>query len=112
MGYDVHITRAADWSENAGHEITAAEWMAVVRADGELVPDPKLGPYAVRWSKTAWIDWFDGNVFTTDPDRATVGKLLEIAQRLSAAVQGDDGEFYENARDWPQARRTGAQRTE
>ena len=26
MGYDIYITRSDDWSENAGKEITEAEW--------------------------------------------------------------------------------------
>lgn len=100
MGYDLHITRSTDWAENQGCEIAAAEWLALVEADPELVADPKSGPYSVRWSST-FFDWFEGNVFTTDPDRATVSKLLGLAQQLAGVVQGDDGELYDNARQWP-----------
>ncbi len=99
MGYDLRITRSTDWARNAGHEIDSSEWLALVRDDGELTLDPSNGPYAVRWSST-WFDWFEGNVFTTDPDRATVAKMLQIAGVLAGVVQGDGGEFYESARQW------------
>jgi len=71
----------------------------VVDADPDLVADPKNGPYAVRWADT-FFDWAEGNVFTTNPDRATVTKALSLAQRLEGVVQGDDGELYESARQW------------
>jgi len=99
MGYDLHITRSTDWNHNAGHEIDSSDWLALVGDDGELTLDPANGPYSVRWS-AAWFDWSDGNVFTTDPDRATVAKMLQIATVLKGVVQGDDGEFYESARQW------------
>lgn len=100
LGYDLHITRSTDWTQNAGMEITPEEWLALVGEDTELLPDPSHGPYSVRWGSKAWFDWFEGNVFTSDPDQATVGKMLEIARTLSGIVQGDDGEFYESTRDW------------
>ena len=100
MGYDLRITRSTDWAENAGLEIGADEWLAVVEDDPELTLDPANGPYAVRWSSGAWLDWYGGNVFTSDPDRSTVAKMLSLAERLSGLVQGDDGEFYESVHQW------------
>jgi hypothetical protein len=105
MGYDLRITRALDWTANAGHEIRAEEWQAVVAADDDLTADPSTGPYAVRYRASAWFDWFEGNVFTTDPDRATVTKLLALAAKLDAIVQGDEGEVYESAQQWQAAGR-------
>ena len=99
MGYDLHITRSTDWNHNTGHEIDSPEWLALVRDDPELNLDPSNGPNAVRWSST-WFDWFEGNVFTTDPDRGAVAKMLQIAELLAGVVQGDNGEFYESARQW------------
>ncbi len=101
MGYDLRITRAIDWNRNVGQQIGAQEWLAIVSADAELTADPGNGPYAVRFKNTAWFDWFEGNVFTSDPDRPTVAKMLAIAGRLDGIVQGDNGEIYENALDWP-----------
>jgi hypothetical protein len=47
----------------------------------------------------AWFDWFEGNVFTTDPDRVTLEKMIRLAERLDAKVQGDDGEPYPSPDD-------------
>ena len=103
MGYDLHITRATDWTENIGVKIQADEWLALVQEDPDLNLDPSHGPYAVSWSgskEPGWFDWYDGNVFTTDPSRATVGKMLALAETLAGMVQGDEGEVYESTRDW------------
>jgi len=104
MGYDLRITRAVDWTANQGLEISAEEWLAIVEDDPELEADPANGPLAVRFGEARWFDWYEGNVFTTDPDHATVHKMLEIAKRLSGLVQGDEGEFYESASEWSRSR--------
>ncbi len=108
MGYDVHITRASEWSQNEGQEITREEWLAQVQSDPELALDLQNGPCFAVWSRPsqnpdAWIDWFNGDLFTKNPDRALVGKMLQIATRLGAKVQGDDGEEYRSTADWPAA---------
>ena len=103
MGYDLHITRALDWTQNVGREISAAEWLALVASDRELVADPSMSPLAVCYGAKAWFDWFEGNVFTSDPDRATVEKMFEIASRLNGIVQGDDFEIYETPLQWPRS---------
>ena len=105
MGYDLRITRAVDWTANQGLEISPREWLEIVDADPDLVRDPANGPYAVRFGGTRWLDWYEGNVFTTDPDHAAVRKMLSIAEGLAAAVQGDEGEFYESASQWARARK-------
>ena len=102
MGYDVHITRAGNWAENQGREIAESEWHAVIGADPELRLAGCNGPHFAIWEghpedDEAWLDWFEGNVFTKNPDEPLVGKMREIAQRLDAKVQGDDGEIYDSA---------------
>jgi hypothetical protein len=72
MGYDLRITRALDWGANKGREISTEEWLAVVQEDDDLTADPASGPFAVRYGESRWFDWYEGNVFTTDPDHATV----------------------------------------
>jgi hypothetical protein len=100
MGYDVHITRASDWTKNAGSEIRAEEWQARVAADPQLAPDSANGPNAVLWNahpegkKDAWLDWSQGNVYSTNPDPALIGKMRAIADDLNAQLQGDDGKVY------------------
>lgn len=104
MGYDLHITRAMDWTDNTGQPIDETEWLALASADVDLTADPVHGPFAVRFRGSAWFDWFEGNVFTTDPERSTVTKMLLLASQLGAIVQGDDGEIYDSAQQWPRRR--------
>jgi hypothetical protein len=96
MGIDVHITRSTDWTKNQGCEISADEWQRLISDDPELVSDPANGPHAARWAahpeptQEAWLDWYDGNIYTTNPDQLLVTKMLQIAQGLDATVQDDD----------------------
>jgi hypothetical protein len=107
MGYEFHITRALDWSESEQSPIAAAEWLQLVAADPELHIDEQNGPYFAVWSGTAsdpeggWFDWSDGCISTKNPDRAILTKMLELALKLRAKVQGDDGEIYTDASQLP-----------
>jgi hypothetical protein len=42
----------------------------------------------------AWIWHSQGNVVAKNPDDEILRKMLELAARLSAQVQGDKGELY------------------
>lgn len=102
MGYDLHITRAEDWSQNEGREITWDEWLALVEDDPELTLDPLNGDEHALWSGPSedsepWLRWDEGNISTKSPDRALTDKMIQIAERIGARVQGDDGEFYPEA---------------
>jgi len=103
MGYDLHITRAGDWSESEDAPIALAEWLAVAAADPELTAMPENGDafFAIGEPDDAmgWFNWFEGNVFTKNPDKRILAKMLVLASRLDAKVQGDDGEPYESPDD-------------
>ena len=99
MGYDLHITRAEVWSQNEGKEITSEEWLALIQSDVELELAGYNGDYFALWSgkseyEDPWLDWSSGNIYTKNPDGPIIVKMLEIAKRLNAKVQGDDGEIY------------------
>src|SRR5712671_4343521 len=94
MGYEVHITRAKSWSENQANRIAAEAWLEVVRQDPSLRLNPANGPYFAEWGQDGWLDWSDGNIYSKSPTPALINKMAEIASRLGAAVQGDDGEHY------------------
>ncbi len=120
MGYDLHITRADFWAENQDAYIDADEWSRLVETDDELTLDPRNGQHFVVWSgpgaiEDPWFDWFEGNIHTRYPDPPTLGKMLRIAERLDARVQGDDGEIYARIEDHPGSRpaaqRNSAERT-
>ncbi|HXE54889.1 MAG TPA: hypothetical protein VN541_17845 [Tepidisphaeraceae bacterium] len=104
MGYELHITRAESWADNDGKEITADEWLELVSADPELRLAGYNGPYFAIWSGPSeypdpWLDWFGGNISSKHPDSLLIEKMAQIAAKLGAKVQGDDGELYVGADD-------------
>lgn len=63
MGYDIHITRAADWADRApDREIGADQWLAYVSSDPSLTLDPatattsRCGPVAHVVTLVACVD--------------------------------------------------------
>jgi hypothetical protein len=110
MPYQLHITRAADWTNSSELPITAAEWLKLVRTDSELIEDPHYGPHFVHWAgsqgRDGWLEWADGRIDSGYPDGALLKKLVAIAERLGAKVQGDGGEVYsgdEPVDEWVEA---------
>ena len=98
MGYDLHITRKIDWSEVEGDQIDRSEWEAIIESDSELSLNAST-QYDDRLSATFRdqefaLAWDDGQIHAKNPDNALVIKMVAIASRLNAKVQGDDGEIY------------------
>ena len=99
MGYDRHITRKASWSDEDGPTISPDEWLRVLDIDPELSRATDAGddPLAGAWNGQT-LFWFrDGEVCCKNPDEPIIRKMVEIARRLGATVQGDDGESYPDA---------------
>lgn len=98
-GYDLHITRKAFWADETGPAISAAEWTAYVAADAQVQRDPdnSENDFIVLIGAERFPLWFDlerGEAYTNSPSDQAITKLIDIAQRLDAQVQGDDGEPY------------------
>lgn len=116
MGYDLHITRKEHWSEE-GADISLDEWLSYIKADPELelsdaysikVPgsetESQPAPGFCEWTahpadERPWLDYWEGNISTKNPDDATIRKMLSVAVSLDASVQGDDGERYQVTAD-------------
>ena len=107
MGYDLHITRAEDWGDSSSSPIEWEEWADFVEHDPELsFSTEDRVRFSEKEEKPPLVDWhgleiqkgclhlFEGRVVAKNPDDALVGKMIEIAERLNATVQGDDGESY------------------
>lgn len=121
MGYDVHITRAAEWSESETNPISLDEWLAYVASDPEMrldgfaeaeAPDGAVirieseglsvwlaWPDEGRADGHAWMDHREGRIVVKNPDPAILKKMCLIAERLQAHVQGDEGEEYPESMD-------------
>ena len=111
MGYDIHITRADDWTQSRTIPITLQEWSSYVRSDPEMRLDNFAGldlggevlSYANEglavWAACggggrAWFDYSDGGIVVKNLDEEVLGKMRQIARRLGARVIGDEGEAY------------------
>jgi hypothetical protein len=115
MGYEVHITRKAEWSDDDGPTISLAEWLAYVSSDPEMradgyaearTPDGVLrldGQGIAVWTgypghhedgNMAWFCHCEDRITVKNPDEAILVKMHAIASKLHAKVQGDDGEQY------------------
>ena len=114
MGYDLHITRAKEWTESEESPITNDEWLAYVRGDPEFHEDgysddleDLSNPASVRrtplfgWRKggktredNPCFSWSPCEIVVKNPDEKTIKKMLEVARVFSAKVIGDDGEIY------------------
>jgi hypothetical protein len=99
MGYRLHITRSPDWAD-ATDRITFEEWCRIVENDSELEPYPDPSGEGGYRLKGADFD----NYLYYDEDCGTINikpgllecvrKASEIAAKLGAVVQGDNGEYY------------------
>lgn len=95
MGYDIHITRRCDWSGDRGRAISPEEWSRIAGRDSSLRHAPEHGAHFYEFDEGGgWFDLSGGRVFSKDPSEATLGKAHELAVKLRAKVQGDDGEVY------------------
>lgn len=114
MAYEVHITRKGNWFDDEGDNITLEDWRLYAIGDPELKLDalpeqPKdqstirmESPGAALWTARVkegkgqvWFRHFRDRVTVRDPDVATLVKMYKIANRMSAKVQGNDGEVYD-----------------
>jgi hypothetical protein len=98
MGYELHITRKIDWSESDGPRIELSEWVTLIESDPELALD-KSTQY-LDWVSASFrgqegaLAWDNGQIHAKNPYNPLVNKMVAVAKRLNAEVQGDDGEVY------------------
>ena len=107
LSYDLHVVRTSSWLDAEDDPILKADVDALVEADDEL-----------EWSTEDWVDltegrkqkptryfmilwrghpcflWCRNQITCSRPTEEQTGKLVEIAERLDAHVEGDDGECY------------------
>lgn len=119
MGYDIHITRQENWFDDDQDKIiTLEEWEQLLADDPEMRLDnfaeaTTTAGESIRmesegiavWTKYsgngihgnfAWFHYSNGNIACKNPDSEILEKMLTIAGRLKAKVQGDEGECYDS----------------
>ena len=115
MGYDVRVTFRNRQAGERGPQITTDLWRQIVDDDPDLemvgyaeahlpddgvlrLEDPNIAQmisHPQLQEHGAWITWDGGEIVVKNPDSILLTKLCEIALRLHARVEGDDGEIYE-----------------
>jgi hypothetical protein len=108
MGYDIHIHRRADWTDE-GDDISVEEWRGVIANDPALEEDgcvdwateedseTVITPSAAVRGTSGVIGgfyWDRGRIVCKNPSHDVLAKAHGVATALNARVQGDDGEFY------------------
>jgi hypothetical protein len=121
MGYNLHITRRERWSNPVPNDITYEEWKQLAdvdpefrvcgssrwlvnvrlrEADSEPEPPEEIAETYDDYGLLTSGDYpsfgyHDGRVVVRGPnDAVTARKIFEVAGKLSAVVQGDEGEYY------------------
>lgn len=112
-GYDLHITKADDFIESKNKPIKLGEWKAFITNNPEFnltgyaqATHPDTGE-TIRIEKNGIATWMhpetkvpvyfyyeEGQIAVKNPDEIIIKKMKEIADKLKAKVQGDDGEIY------------------
>jgi hypothetical protein len=117
--YTIHITRRQDWFDKKNYNaISLAEWISYVKSDPqmELINgyDIKLPGETISVKYDGLSLWKvhsnngeivfnvffghnNGNIEVKNPDNETIKKMITIAGRLDANVQGDKGELYDRS---------------
>lgn len=115
MEYEVHITRRAEWFDDDGPSISLEEWLDYVSSDPEMrhdgyaeaeTPSGTLRteeegiavwvayPRHGKDGNAAWFSHFRDRISVKNPDQSILVKMHDIAAKLDARVQGDEGEEY------------------
>lgn len=117
MGYSLHITRKANWSDDDDSaEISLHEWRRYVQSDDEMEMESTATGMTKNdevlefeseglafWrnysrhgkdGNKAWFLFHNGQIEVKNPDVEIRNKMIAVAASLNAKVQGDDGEEY------------------
>lgn len=66
--------------------------------NGEVIRIKK--PLLTEWrghsaGRPVWFSWFEGSINVKNPDEETLVKMRQVAMKLHARLQGDEGESYD-----------------
>ena len=98
-GYNLHVTRKVHWANDVGPKISFKEWKEHVSADRDILRDQNNSEFdfVVTLPNETFPVWYNtrtNEIYTKNPSKNAIRKLIEIAEKLKAKVQGDEGEFY------------------
>jgi hypothetical protein len=95
VGYDLHISRALQWTDSGFFPIPASDVVSLVELSADLtLRDEAEGGLTVDclgWS----LRYAEGELSAKQPPDPVLRRMLDLAAELDAWVTGDDGEVYE-----------------
>jgi hypothetical protein len=114
LSYDIHITRGRDWSDFSEQEtacISREQWLTLINDDPELSASDRNSDnncIMTDWNPPQgpkdyyWIQWCPTDISARHMGPEHCRKMVQIAHRFGAIVQGDDGEVYgiDGELDW------------
>jgi hypothetical protein len=112
VGYELHITRAADWFDSAEDPITQHEWEAFADGHPDMRPrgtiefadadaQPVFGHTCADGTVVS-LWWYQGRIDIAGVrTKLAQNTLAPMAEALNARLVGDDGEQYEGGRRPP-----------
>lgn len=105
MGYELYITKKAEWYDQTGPKIPIEAWQALISSDPDLIayerdsdsylPAFLNGP--IKSELKTWgrgLFYSHGDISVKKPNRETLAKMVSIASKLNARVIGDRDEIY------------------
>jgi len=104
MGYELHITRAAEWVDSEEHPIGRDEWATYADQHPDLVSNGSVEWADIgrettydctdKYGSAVSLSWRRGKVDVYGCNGEDYSKLLAIADGLNARLVGDEDEEY------------------
>jgi hypothetical protein len=106
MAYDIHIIKAAGWTETRRQPVTPYDLDVLFEKDPELqwsVRDTYEKPddfdrltrcYVIKWRNEPCFHYFNGEIVCIDAEAQHIHKMVDMASKINGTVIGDDGECY------------------
>lgn len=91
MSYTIYITRQENWyDDNKSLKISETEWQQFAASNPDLISGGDV--YDI-------LMYANGNISVNIFDEENLSALADVATRLKAKLQGEDGEGYEFSED-------------
>ncbi len=107
MSYDLHIIRTDKWLDAESNPITKSDVDHLLSSEPDLqwsttdyvdMRDTKNGTinryFMILWNGDPVFWWYKAEIRCSNPQKAQIIKMVQIARALDAKVVGDEEEEY------------------
>ena len=103
MSMELHIIRIPESFEN---RISAEEWLECISEDADLqrkeaddIPGNWIVATVSGTEEWEVLRWSNGSISAKYPQSRMTAKMLDLSERLSAALMTDDGIIFKRGKD-------------